>query len=279
MTAVVRSRRELAVALTGSPRVLVPTMGALHAGHARLIARARELAGSEGQVVVSIFVNPLQFNDAADLAAYPVSLEADVELALARGADVVWHPGRDDVFVPGEPVPEPDPGPLGGQLEGASRPGHFAGVLAVVSLLFDVVRPDLACFGEKDYQQLVLVRRLAASRGSDVEVVAVPTVRDHDGLALSSRNGRLTTSGRAAAAAIPLALTAAAAGPGPAAALLERARARLVGLDVDYLELRAEDLGPTPTAGAARLLVAAVVDGVRLIDNVPVTLTASDGTA
>ena len=272
MTVVVRTRAELQAALGDGVRVMVPTMGALHAGHASLMRRARELAGREGQVVVSIFVNPRQFDQAADLAAYPVTVEADLQLAQSEGVDLVWCPSVADVYPPDEPVQECLPGPLGDDLEGASRPGHFAGMLTVVNLLLELVKPAYACFGEKDYQQLVLVRRLVRDRELPVEIVAVPTVRESDGLALSSRNRRLTARGRAQAVAIPRALTAASQGQGDAPARLSRAAAELVGLDVDYLTCRDPELGQPLSTGPARILLAAVIDGVRLIDNVSVQL-------
>jgi pantoate--beta-alanine ligase len=165
------------------------------------------------------------------------------------------------------------PGRLGSELEGASRPGHFAGVLTVVLKLLHLTRPHRAYFGEKDYQQLTLIRRMVRDLDLDVQIVAVPTVREPDGLALSSRNRYLTAGEREKALALPHALRAgAAAGPDGAQAVLDAATAELTGLDVDYLELRDPDLGPAPSSGPARLLVAARIGTTRLIDNVPVNL-------
>jgi pantoate--beta-alanine ligase len=247
------------------PVALVPTMGALHEGHRALVRAARERAGS---VVVSVFVNPTQFAPGEDFDRYPRTWDADLAALAEEGADEVYPPGAVGVTV--------HPGPLGDVLEGAVRPGHFTGVLTVVAKLFGLVRPDLAVFGEKDYQQLTLVRAMARELALGVEVVGVPTVREDDGMALSSRNRYLSPEQRATAAAISRALRAgAAAGPQGADAVLGAARAVLAeapGLLQDYLELTDPDLGPPPAAGPARLLVAARAGSTRLIDNTPVTL-------
>ncbi len=171
----------------GEAVVLVPTMGALHAGHASLLGVARGHAGA-GVVAASIFVNPLQFAPGEDLDRYPRTMEADLELCAAAGVDVVFAPTVDEVYPDGEPLVTVEPGPLAGILEGASRPGHFRGVLTVVAKLFGLVRPTAAVFGEKDYQQLVLVRRMSRDLCLGVDVVGAETVREADGLALSSRN-------------------------------------------------------------------------------------------
>jgi pantoate--beta-alanine ligase len=274
MTDVLHTRAELAAAVGGTDRrAFVPTMGALHAGHVELIKRARELVGVDGQVVVSVFVNPLQFNQAADLAAYPVALGEDLALVAAAGGDVVWAPSVVDVYPPGEPVISPDPGPLGEDLEGASRPGHFVGVLTVVQRLLKWVQPQVAVFGEKDFQQLVLVRRLVAQLEFPCAIETIPIVRDRDGLALSSRNSRLSLTDRQRALAIPRALRAGAAAVGNAVDVVAAARSKLTGLDVDYVECRSVELDVAAAVGPARLLVAAVVGGVRLIDNAPVLLS------
>jgi pantoate--beta-alanine ligase len=190
----------------------------------------------------------------------------------------VFHPEVDDVYPPGSLRVTVDPGPLGSVLEGAVRPGHFAGVLTVVAKLFALVRPDQAFFGEKDYQQLTLIRAMARELALGVEVVGVPTVREDDGMALSSRNRYLAPDQRAAAATISAALRAGAeAGPDGGAAVLAAARAVLAtepSLLQDYLELTDDDLGPAPAAGPARLLVAARAGTTRLLDNVPVALGA-----
>src|SRR5215217_4682383 len=252
---------------------LVPTMGALHEGHRTLVRAARERAAS---VVVSVFVNPTQFGPGEDFDRYPRTWDADVAALAEEGADLVFHPGVEDVYPPGAAGVTVDPGPLGAVLEGAVRPGHFAGVLTVVAKLFGLVRPDLALFGEKDYQQLTLIRAMARELALGVEVVGVPTVREDDGMALSSRNRYLTPELRCSAAAISAALRAAAgAGPRGADAVLTAARDVLAGapdLVPDYLELTGPDLGPAPVAGPARLLVAARAGSTRLLDNIAVTL-------
>jgi pantoate--beta-alanine ligase len=256
-----------------APVALVPTMGALHEGHRALVRAARERAAS---VVVSVFVNPTQFGPGEDFDRYPRTWDADLAALAEEGADLVFHPEVDDVYPPGSLGVTVAPGPLGEVLEGAIRPGHFAGVLTVVAKLFGLVRPDLAVFGEKDYQQLTLIRAMARELALGVEVVGVPTVREDDGMALSSRNRYLTPEQRRAAATISAALRAgAAAGPRGAEAVRAAASAVLAAeptLLQDYLELTDTDLGPTPAAGPARLLVAARAGSTRLIDNTAVRL-------
>jgi pantoate--beta-alanine ligase len=266
------------------PRALgfVPTMGALHEGHRALMRRAREEVGADGAVVVSIFVNPTQFGPGEDLERYPRTLDADLEACVAEGVDVVFTPTVEEMYPAGvrtEPtsaVVTVDPGPLGAVLEGTSRPGHFTGVLTVVAKLFGLVRPDVAVFGEKDYQQLALIRRMTADLCLGVEVVGAATVREPDGLALSSRNRYLGTDERLEAVALSRALFAArdAATRGAAAALgAARAELRRTHLvDLDYLEITSPDLGPAPESGPARMLVAARVGSTRLIDNIALEL-------
>ena len=257
---------------------LVPTMGALHDGHAALIRSARERTGEADAVVVSIFVNPMQFGPGEDLDRYPRTFDSDLDVCAAEGVDVVFAPSVEEVYPGGEPQVTLDPGPLATILEGRTRPGHFRGVLTVVAKLFGLVDPDLAFFGQKDYQQLVLIRRMVADLCSGIEVVGVETVREYDGLALSSRNRYLDERARATALALSKALAAGAgAGPEGAREVLAAARAVLdgpdaEGVDVDYLELTAPDLGPAPDTGEARLLVAARVGTTRLIDNTALTL-------
>ncbi|MGH8960978.1 MAG: pantoate--beta-alanine ligase [Jatrophihabitantaceae bacterium] len=275
MTRLVHSRAEFfgaREALAG-PVGLVPTMGAMHAGHQALIETAVRAGES---TVVTVFVNPMQFGPAEDLARYPRTLEADVARCAAAGVDLVWAPAVEDVYPGGAARISVDAGPLGDELDGASRPGHFAGVLTVVAKFFGLVRPATAFFGEKDYQQLTLVRQLAADLDLFVGVAGVPTVREPDGLALSSRNVYLSAAERPRAVALSRALFAGqdAAGGG-ADAVLSAARAVLAaadGVDVDYLALRDCDLGPAPEHGSARLLIAARVGRTRLIDNVAVPL-------
>jgi pantoate--beta-alanine ligase len=278
------TRAELAAArekLTG-PVVLVPTMGALHDGHRALLRRARELAGPAGSVAVSIFVNPLQFGPNEDLDTYPRTLEADLAACAAAGADLVFAPAVRDMY-PQPQLVMVDPGPAGQVLEGEFRPGFFNGVLTVVLKLFILVRPDIAVFGQKDAQQLVLVRRMSADFALGVEVAAVPTLRAADGLALSSRNQYLSQEERAVAPALYRALSAgAAAVAGGPAAVLAAAQAVLAEAGpsaatsprVDYLALadassyalvRNDDLD---FRGPAVLAIAARVGPTRLIDNV-----------
>ena len=275
---VARSRAELDDVLSrprelGETIGLVPTMGALHRGHAQLV---REATGRAGTVVVSVFVNPLQFGPGEDLDRYPRTFDADLEVCREHGADVVFAPSVEDVYPGGDPQVTVEPGPLGTVLEGATRPGHYRGVLTVVAKLLSLVRPDVAVFGQKDYQQLALIRRMAEDLCLDVEVVGAPTVREPDGLALSSRNRYLDPEQRLAATVLSRALFAAQrdAVRGPDAAL-GAARAVLrgvAGVDLDYLELTAPGLGPAPLTGEARLLIAARLGSTRLIDNVALDL-------
>ena len=278
----VTTRAELDEALTqlARPIALVPTMGALHAGHGALIAAARRSAAS---VVVSIFVNPRQFGSATDVDRYPRSLEADAHLAEAAGANLIFVPEVAEVYPPDEPVATIDPGPLANRLEGASRPGHFAGVATVVSRLFDLVRPDQAYFGEKDAQQVRVVEWLTAQRRDAVTIHRVATVRDTDELALSSRNQLLTAAGRTAAArTIPVALSLVAesfaAGITSVAmlrTLAERVTSSEERLSLSYLDF-ADSAALTPLAdtshigdtasGETLVSIAAIIDGVRLID-------------
>ncbi|MDF0371553.1 pantoate--beta-alanine ligase [[Kitasatospora] papulosa] len=193
----------------GACRAVVMTMGALHDGHATLIRAARAAAGPEGQVVVTVFVNPLQFGEAADLDRYPRTLDADLAVATEAGADAVFAPSVDEVYPGGDPQVRITAGPMGERLEGAARPGHFDGMLTVVAKLLHLTRPDAAFFGQKDAQQLALVRRMVSDLNFGIDIVAVPTVRDPDGLALSSRNRFLSAEERSTALALPRALFAA----------------------------------------------------------------------
>jgi pantoate--beta-alanine ligase len=279
------TRAELQGALGERPgaRVgFVPTMGALHDGHLSLMRRARREVGPDGVVVVSVFVNPTQFGPGEDLDRYPRTLEADLEACASEGVDVVFTPSVEEVYPLGlSGNVTVDPGPLADVLEGASRPDHFAGVLTVVAKLFGLVRPDVAVFGEKDYQQLALIRRMAADLCLGVEVVGAETVREPDGLALSSRNRYLDTDQRMEAVALSRALFAgrdAAARGAEAAIGSARAELRRTHLvDLDYLEITAPDLGPAPASGPARMLVAARVGSTRLIDNIALDLGATTG--
>lgn len=260
----VHTRAELAQALAErdrrypGPRVLVPTMGALHDGHAALI----EAAAPGG--VVSVFLNPLQFATGEDLDRYPRTLADDVALAEAHGAAVVFAPAVETVYPSGRPQVTVNAGPLARHWEGALRPGHFDGVLTVVAKLLGLVRPAAAVFGEKDFQQLVLIRAMVLDLELGVHIAAVPTVRERDGLALSSRNRYLSPEQRRAAAAIPRAL---------ASADLTAAREILAGeegLVVDYCDLvDPETLRGVP-GPPGRLLIAARAGATRLLDNVDI---------
>ncbi|MCB5169909.1 pantoate--beta-alanine ligase [Streptomyces bambusae] len=189
-------------------RAVVMTMGALHEGHATLVRTARELAGPDGQVVATVFVNPLQFGVNEDLDRYPRTLDSDLELATAAGADAVFAPAVDEVYPGGQPQVRITAGPMGTLLEGATRPGHFDGMLTVVAKLLHLTRPDIALFGQKDAQQLALIRRMVRDLNFPVEIVGVPTVREADGLALSSRNRYLSGAERSTALALSRALFA-----------------------------------------------------------------------
>ncbi|MBK1785198.1 pantoate--beta-alanine ligase [Prauserella cavernicola] len=269
---------KVTTALRGVSRkvALVPTMGALHAGHRELLRRAKRLPNTV--VAASIFVNPLQFGQGEDFEAYPRPLERDLEVLEDLGVEIAFTPQVSDLYAEDATVTV-NPGALGDELEGAVRQGHFAGVLTVVSKLFNIVRPHHALFGEKDYQQLVLIRRMVRDLDVDTRVLGVPTVREADGLALSSRNVYLSAEEREQAVALSAALIAGAhAGRLGAQAALDAARDTLAArpeIAVDYLELRGTDLGPAPVDGEARLLIAARVGRTRLIDNVAVLLGAA----
>jgi len=267
LTAVTRALRN-----AGRKIVLVPTMGALHDGHRELIRHARKVPGAVVPVV-SIFVNPLQFGPNEDLARYPRPLEADLEACREEGVELVLTPRVEHMYPPGSQT-RIVAGALGADLEGASRPGHFDGVLTVVAKLFHIVGPDVAIFGEKDFQQLALIKRMVVDLDFGVAVVGVPTVREPDGLARSSRNVYLSTEDRARATLLSKALReGAAVSAYGAEAVLERAREVLADLPVEYLELRdAETLGPPVPGARARLLVAAKVGTTRLIDNTNIQL-------
>jgi pantoate--beta-alanine ligase len=263
----------------GGEIAFVPTMGALHAGHMALVAEARRRAK---HVVASIFVNPTQFGASEDLSTYPRREASDSKMLEEEGCAVLWAPDAAVMYPDGLEITV-RAGSLGEGLDGEARPGHFDGVATVVSRLFDQVRPDLALFGEKDYQQLAVIRQMVRDQGLAVEIVGVPTQRDADGLALSSRNAYLSDDERQAARALPRAL-------GEAAAAIQRgdevggalagARARLAkaGFDpIDYVELRdAETLAPLDRLDRpARLLAAARMGKTRLIDNLPLEQAAS----
>ncbi|HEX6472767.1 MAG TPA: pantoate--beta-alanine ligase [Streptosporangiaceae bacterium] len=270
-----------ATGAAGGPLVLVPTMGALHEGHRALIRRGRKL----GRVAVSIFVNPLQFGPNEDLDRYPRTLPADIEVCADEGVDLVFAPGP-EVMYPREPEVRVRSGRMGAIVEGAARPGHFDGVLTVVLKLFNLVRPDVAVFGEKDAQQLALIRRMVADLNVPVRVESVPTVREPDGLALSSRNRYLSPGERRTALALSLALRAGAATSGAPAEILGAAQAVLdeaakadPPLRLDYLVLVEPATFTEVTShhsGPALLAVAGRVGATHLIDNMPLTVFGSE---
>jgi pantoate--beta-alanine ligase len=263
---------------TGRRVMLVPTMGALHDGHLTLVRHAKRVQGAV--VVVSIFVNPLQFGANEDLDTYPKTLDDDLAALRAEGVDIAFTPTAAQMY-PDGPRTSVQPGPLGSQLEGASRATHFAGMLTVVLKLLQIVGPDRAFFGEKDYQQLVLIRQMVADLDVDVAIVGVPIVREADGLAMSSRNRYLGDDERDQASALSSALLAGMyAASGGVAAALDAARAVLdevPAFDVDYLEVRDPGLGPAPAEGAARMLVAARLGPTRLLDNIAIDVGATAG--
>ena len=244
-----RTVSDVRTALAGATNVgLVPTMGAFHEGHLSLIRAARDECDV---VVVSLFVNPAQFGDSADLAAYPRDEERDTRVAEAEGVDVLFAPPVEELYPPDFQT-WVDVEELSGVLEGEFRPGHFRGVATICLKLFNIVRPNRAYFGQKDAQQVAVLRRMIADLNLDLELRILPTIRDTDGLALSSRNALLSSQERRAALALPRAL---------ATKDLEGARAALDGLDVDYVAVA--DFEPRVLAAAVR------VGGTRLIDNVP----------
>ncbi|MDN4480152.1 pantoate--beta-alanine ligase [Demequina muriae] len=263
-------------------RAVVMTMGALHEGHLTLVRRARQIAD---QVVVTIFVNPLQFNDPGDLDRYPRTLEADCALLAAEGVDAVFAPSVDEMYPGGDPVVTVSAGVIGDVFEGEHRPGHFDGVLTVVLKLLHLTSPDVALFGAKDAQQVIAVRTMVRDLAVPVRIEAVPTVRDPDGLALSSRNAHLSSDDRDSALALSRALAAAeaAARNGASAAdvvrsgmdVLAGAARASAGITVDYvaaLDPRTAHEVPADHRGEAVIAVAATVRGTRLIDNTSVLI-------
>ena len=238
--------------------VLVPTMGALHAGHQSLIKLGKDLGE---KVIVSIFVNPLQFENKSDLESYPKTFEQDLQFAKEAGAAAVFTPSESDIY-PGQ-IEKIEAGSIGDIFEGKSRPGHFSGVLTVVKLLFDLVNPRHAVFGEKDFQQLFLIKKMVNDLKLPVNVVAAPTIRDSSNLALSSRNSRLSVEDKKVAQVMYQAITQ---------NNIEDARAlmkKVDGFSLDYLELIDEQSFTlaTPDTKNKRLIIAGWVNQVRLIDN------------
>jgi pantoate--beta-alanine ligase len=276
---IIREKEELRAAVAalkadGGTIAFVPTMGALHAGHMALVEEGRRRAS---HVVASIFVNPTQFGADEDLSRYPRREASDAQMLDAAGVEILWAPDVATMYPDGRAIAI-RAGALGAELDGAARPGHFDGVATIVARLFDQVEPDVALFGEKDFQQLLVIRQMVGALALPVEIVAIPTQRDADGLALSSRNLYLSEDERRAARALPRALgeaSQAIADGIPAAEALDKAREALARAGfgpIDYVELRdAETLAPVERRERpARLLAAAWLGETRLIDNLPV---------
>jgi len=267
--------RDVRAAHLHHPSAVVMTMGALHKGHAQLMNVARKNLDSQGagHLTATIFVNPLQFGVGEDLDAYPRTFEADVALCAAAGVDVIFAPTPAVMYPNGDPQVTLAPGILGEQFEGAARPGHFSGMLTVVNKLLNLTAADTAYFGEKDYQQLTLIRRMVRDLELSAQIVGVPTVRADDGLALSSRNAYLSTEQRAIALMIPAAIrdgVNAARSGAEAQEVRDVALARLQqvdGLQVEYVAVTDPLMGPPPEQGEARLIITATVGKTRLLDN------------
>jgi pantoate--beta-alanine ligase len=277
----IREANQLPTALValragGKSLALVPTMGALHAGHIALVEEARRRAD---RVVATIFVNPLQFGADEDLDRYPRREERDAEMLEQAGCDLLWLPQAQDMYPPGFATTVSVKG-LSERWDGEARPGHFAGVATVVAKLLCAVRPDVAIFGEKDFQQLAVIRRMTQDLQLGVEILGHPTIRDADGLALSSRNAYLSAAERQYALALPQALNEAAAqiqSGAPVTDSLARAKEQLIAAGfsrIDYVALvNALTLEPLDRAGGPmRLIAAAVIGRTRLIDNIAVDL-------
>ncbi len=272
MSKVVTSVSHLQMELNHKKVGAVFTMGALHEGHGRLMEVCRELIGADSLLVVTIFVNPAQFNDPNDLAKYPRSLEKDISLCESHGVDIVFAPTVDEIYPKDFPVKQISPGVIANILEGESRPGHFAGVATVVKRLLDITQPTITCFGEKDFQQLAVVKQMVKEQSLAVEVIGVETVRETDGLAMSSRNSRLSKAERLIAPRLYVALQLVAS-----ELLLGKSIEQSImkakdwlktfsAIDLDYLTVLKSDLS-NPAPGLARILIAARIGDVRLIDN------------
>ena len=277
---VVATRAELKEALAAAPprRAVVMTMGGLHSGHGELMSLGRELVGPDGHLVATIFVNPLQFAANEDLAKYPRTFEDDVALCGQKSVDLVFAPTPDVMYPNGDLQVTIDPGDLGLAYEGVARPTHFRGVLTVVMKFLELTRPTFAVFGEKDYQQLTLIRQMVRDLDLPVQIVAGPTVREESGLAMSTRNKYLSPVARETALRIPSAI---AAGQSVAergsTAVIEVVRSILeapapVEVDVQYVAVTDPLMWPAPDSGEGRLIVTAIVDGTRLLDNAQVVL-------
>ncbi|WP_156024523.1 pantoate--beta-alanine ligase [Smaragdicoccus niigatensis] len=263
----------------GRKVAMVPTMGALHEGHLHLVRQARK---TNAVVIVSIFVNPLQFGANEDLDAYPRTLDADIELLKGEGVEIVFAPSANEMY-PDGPRTMVHAGPVGADLEGKTRPTHFAGMLTVVAKLLQIAQPNAAYFGEKDYQQLALIRQMVRDLNFDTKIIGIPTVRERDGLAMSSRNRYLDAEQREAALALSAALLAGARsswrGPDDALKAAHEVIAAVPAVKLDYLEVRGKDLGDVPEYGEARMLIAAWVGTTRLIDNVGIVIGGGEADA
>jgi pantoate--beta-alanine ligase len=260
-----------------APIATVFTMGALHAGHAHLVTYAKSHTPSDTRIVATIFVNPTQFNSSTDLAQYPRTLEDDLEILGSVGVNAVFVPSTSEMYPNGLAVDSPiEPGPIGEILEGKSRPGHFLGMLTVVHRLLEITHANYSFFGEKDFQQLTLVKEMIKQLELPIEVIGVPTVRDEFGLALSSRNRRLSPAALQNALRIPVAMQIVAEAFSSG---VEKSEAEALGkkylsdnelIDLDYLEICAENLLDQPSTTNARVFIAATIAGVRLIDNLKI---------
>ena len=279
MTQLVHGNSELRLAMNGlgSNICLVPTMGALHEGHAALIAAGKEFVGKDGCVVVSDFVNPKQFGQNEDFEKYPRNIEQDLKVARSAGAHILWAPSVEDVY-PGQWPMDIETDPRFEILEGKSRSGHFAAVLEVVTRLFNIVQPNIAVFGEKDFQQLVFISEMAKKREPQIGILAVPTKRDFDGLALSSRNVYLSSDQRNVAHLIPDALkqgvllASKGANPQEIKESVKEVISKSNLIEIEYVEILNNELKELIPGVVGRILIAAKLGNTRLIDNMPILL-------
>ena len=279
MTQLVHGNSELRLAMNGlgSNICLVPTMGALHDGHAALIAVGKEFVGKDGCVVVSDFVNPKQFGQNEDFEKYPRNIEQDLKVARSAGAHILWAPSVEDVY-PGQWPMDIETDPRFEILEGKSRSGHFAAVLEVVTRLFNIVQPNIAVFGEKDFQQLVFISEMAKKREPQIGILAVPTKRDFDGLALSSRNVYLSSDQRNVAHLIPDALkqgvllASKGANPQEIKESVKEVISKSNLIEIEYVEILNNELNELIPGVVGRILIAAKLGNTRLIDNMPILL-------
>jgi pantoate--beta-alanine ligase len=279
MTQLVHGNSELRLAMNGlgSNICLVPTMGALHDGHASLITAGKEFVGKDGCVVVSDFVNPKQFGQNEDFEKYPRNIDHDLKVARSAGAHILWAPSVEDVY-PGKWPLDIETDPRFEILEGKSRSGHFAAVLEVVTRLFNIVQPNIAVFGEKDFQQLVFISEMAKKREPQIGILAVPTKRDFDGLALSSRNIYLSSDQRNVAHLIPDALkqgvllASKGASPQEVKESVKEVISKSNLIEFEYVEILSNELKELVPGEVGRILIAAKLGNTRLIDNMPILL-------